>query len=364
MNAGVCVSRSSHRSRQRGARDRRIRRQGVPDQHRDRPLQHVDGQDAAPAVMHVVRVAVVAGAQGEDRPQGRRAQRRHLEAVEPAPRDARHADVPVAPRLGGQPGDHVAAVPQLLGGVLVTDDALGVAGAPQSTRAQAYPRAGEVGVDRRVPRGHQVALPVGQEVEYRRDRSRAASSGSQIRAASLVPSGIGIHVCSIVRTTRPGCANLGPPCTSMTICDNSRVRLYMAVQYAHASAAARPYAMPRGLLRDIVHDGRRPYDTPDDDPDGMRRGGGPGPDRLQQGRFQRLGDLHVRRVRLGAAGQRHPACRHDHLGTVTRLRAHLDLPGDAGRQPVDHRHKQLPVRDVAAAVLVRQRGQRRCWCRP
>ena len=49
------------------------------------------------------------------------------------------------------------------------------------------------------------------------------SGGSQIRAASLVPSGIGIHVCSIVR-------NLGPIYTSITICDNSRVRLYMAVQ--------------------------------------------------------------------------------------------------------------------------------------
>src|SRR5215467_1958221 len=71
-----------------------------------------------------------------------------------------------------------------------------------------------------------------------------ASSGSQIRAASLVPSGIGIQACSIVRTLagtgagRPAVATLSllnaadPPVsrTLITTCDNSRSDFYTAVQ--------------------------------------------------------------------------------------------------------------------------------------
>ena len=65
----------------------------------------------------------------------------------------------------------------------------------------------------------------------------------------------------------------------------------------------------------------------------------------------------IRRVRRGAGGQRHAARRHDHLGGGARHRADLDLPGDARCQLLDHHDQHLPVRDVAAAVLVRQRGQ-------
>src|SRR5215469_12450372 len=71
-----------------------------------------------------------------------------------------------------------------------------------------------------------------------------ASSGNQIRAASLVPSGIGIHACSIVHTlagTRAGRPALAtssllnaadPPVsrTLITTCDNSRSDFYTAVQ--------------------------------------------------------------------------------------------------------------------------------------
>src|SRR5215472_2607715 len=72
----------------------------------------------------------------------------------------------------------------------------------------------------------------------------SASSGSQIRAASLVPSGIGIHACSIVHTlagTRAGRPALttssllnaaDPPVsrTLITTCDNSQSDFYTAVQ--------------------------------------------------------------------------------------------------------------------------------------
>src|SRR5215469_3793233 len=71
-----------------------------------------------------------------------------------------------------------------------------------------------------------------------------ASSGSQIRAASLVPSGIGIQACSIVctlagtRAGRPAVAassllnETEPPVsrTLITTCDNSRSDFYTAVQ--------------------------------------------------------------------------------------------------------------------------------------
>ena len=90
---------------------------------------------------------------------------------------------------------------------------------------------------------------------------------------------------------------------------------------------------------------------------GVRRGRGPGRGRLLQEQFGRLGRQHDRRLRCGAGGQRHSARRHAYLGRVTRLRAHLDLPGDARRQLHSDHDRQLPVRDVAAAVLVRQRSQ-------
>ena len=230
MNAGVRVRRPSHCSRQPEPGDRRVRRQRVPGEHRDRPLQHVHGQDAAPAVMDIVGVAVVAGAQGEHRPQGGGAQRRHLEAVEAAPGDAGHPDVPVAPRLGGQPGDHIAAVPQLLGGVLACDDALGVAGAPQVHPGTGVAARGEVGVDRRVPRRHEVALPVGQEVEDRRDRGAGRIPGQPDPGRQ--PGPVGHRYPRVLdRAHRGAClCQSRPTCTSMTICDNSRVRLYMAVQ--------------------------------------------------------------------------------------------------------------------------------------
>ena len=87
--------------------------QRVPAQHRRRPLQHVRA-DAAAVVVDVVGVAVVGRAQRDDRLQRRRAVGGDLQRVEPAPRDADHADRAGAPRLLGDPGDHLARVGLLL----------------------------------------------------------------------------------------------------------------------------------------------------------------------------------------------------------------------------------------------------------
>src|SRR6516225_5879337 len=88
----------------------------------------------------------------------------------------------------------------------------------------------------------------------------------------------------------------------------------------------------------------------------MRGDRGRGTGGLLQGQPQRVGEYRVRRVRHGAAGQRHRARRHAHLGGVARHRADLDLPGDAWCQLLDRHDQHLPVPDVAAAVLVRRRG--------
>ena len=62
---------------------------------------------AAAVVVHVVGVAVVGRAEGDDRLQRRRPAGGDLQAVEPAPRDADHADLAAAPRLLGEPRDHL-----------------------------------------------------------------------------------------------------------------------------------------------------------------------------------------------------------------------------------------------------------------
>jgi hypothetical protein len=78
----------------------------------------------------VVRIAVVRRAHGDDGLERGRAQRGDLESVEPAPRLPHHADITRAPGLLGQPGDHRAAVIELLLKVLVGEMPLGLAGAP------------------------------------------------------------------------------------------------------------------------------------------------------------------------------------------------------------------------------------------
>ena len=86
------------------AGDARIGRHRLLHQHEVRPHLLL-GEQRAAHVVDIVGVAVVAGAERDDRLQRRRAARRHLQRGEAAPGDARHADTAVAPGLGGEEGD-------------------------------------------------------------------------------------------------------------------------------------------------------------------------------------------------------------------------------------------------------------------
>ena len=148
---------------------RRVGRLGEEREHRRRPREHVEREDAAADVVHVVGVAVVARAHRDDRAERRRAARGDLQAVEAAPRDPEHADAAGAPRLRREPRDDLERVVLLLSGVLVAQDAVGVAAAAQVDPDGGVAVAREVGVVARVAAGHRVALAIGQELEERGD---------------------------------------------------------------------------------------------------------------------------------------------------------------------------------------------------
>ena len=93
-----------------------------------------------------------------------------LERVEAAPRLADHADGARAPRLAGEPADHLDAVLLLARQVLVLEDPLGVARAAQVDPDRRVAVAGEVGVDPRVADGRRVVLAVRDVLEDRRHR--------------------------------------------------------------------------------------------------------------------------------------------------------------------------------------------------
>ena len=106
-------------------------REDVARRHVDHPVDEVDRLEHAAHVVDVVRIAVVGRIDRDDGAQRGRALHRHLERVEAAPRGAVHADLPRAPVLLREPGDHLADVGLLLGVVLVERDPLGRARAAQ-----------------------------------------------------------------------------------------------------------------------------------------------------------------------------------------------------------------------------------------
>ena len=181
----------------------RVGRLRAQREHRGRPLEHVDAEHAAADVVDVVGVAVVARAHGDDRLERGRPARRHLQAVEAAPRDADHPDGPGAPGLRGQPGDHLERV------VLLLRAGTRRAGSRRSRRCRAGRRARRRSRDRRSRGGGtSPAWPIASPLRYGRysriagTGSSSASSGSQMRAASRVPSDIGIQAWSMRRTAR------------------------------------------------------------------------------------------------------------------------------------------------------------------
>ena len=128
-------------------------------------MQHVEGQDAAAAIVNVVRVAVVRRAEGHDRLQRRRAVGGHLERVEPAPGDSPHADGARTPRLLGEPGDELEGVLLLLFGVFVLEDPVGLARPTHVNADRRVPKTGQVRLALGVPGDRAVVLAVGEKLE-------------------------------------------------------------------------------------------------------------------------------------------------------------------------------------------------------
>ena len=111
--------------------------------------------------MHIVVVAVVGEADGDEGFQLRRAAGRDLQAVEAAPGFTEHAKTAVTPGLRSDPGHHFQAVVVFLLEIFVIQNAVGF-----TTAAQIYPDAGitvsgQVGVANGVTNGCSIVLAIG-----------------------------------------------------------------------------------------------------------------------------------------------------------------------------------------------------------
>jgi hypothetical protein len=97
--------------------------------------------------VHVIGVPIVGGAGGDDRTQARRAAGGHLKGVESPPGDAHHPRAPVAPRLRGEPGEHLLGVVELLLEVFVGQHPLRIAAAAQIDPDPGVSVSSQVGVE-------------------------------------------------------------------------------------------------------------------------------------------------------------------------------------------------------------------------
>ena len=138
-------------------------------EHGRRPAE-VLHQQVATLVMDVIGITVIGGAQRDDRLQGFRLTRRHLQAVEAAPRDAHHSHVAVAPGLLAQPLDHFQRVILFLEQVLVGHQALGLAVAAHVHTNAHVTLTGHPRVGQRITHGRAVTLAIRQVLEDRRER--------------------------------------------------------------------------------------------------------------------------------------------------------------------------------------------------
>ena len=129
-------------------------------------MEHVEAEDAAAAVVDVVRVAIVGRAERHDRAEPGRATRGDLERVEAAPRDAPHAELARAPRLLGDPGEDLERVVLLLQGVLVGEHAVGLAGPAHVHPHGRVAVACEVRLALGVAEDRPVGLAVGEVLEH------------------------------------------------------------------------------------------------------------------------------------------------------------------------------------------------------
>ncbi len=151
------------------AHEGRVRRMGVLIEHRRSPGEVV-AEKAASHVVHVVGVAVVGGADGDDCPQRLRPKRGDLQAVEPAPGDADHPHRSRAPRLRGKPVDDLHPVVELLLEVFVGENAVGLPASPEVHAHRGIAEPGDIWVMADVALCGEIALSVGDVLENRRDR--------------------------------------------------------------------------------------------------------------------------------------------------------------------------------------------------
>jgi hypothetical protein len=157
-------------------------------------------KQAAAHVMDVVGVAVVGEADGHRRLERRRCELRDLQPVESAPGNADHSDRARAPGLARDPVDHLHPVVEFGLGILVLHEAVRVAVAADIDTHAGIAVARQPGMGEFVALQRSVPAPVGQVFQYRRNRPRRRHRrGSQIRAASRVPSRISIQTGSRTR---------------------------------------------------------------------------------------------------------------------------------------------------------------------
>ncbi len=176
-----------------GADDLGPRRSRVEREHRRAPRGHVDAEHRAADVVHVVVVPVVGRAHRDDRLEGRWCPRCQLQGVEPAPRDAEHADGARRPLLLGEPGDHGLAVDGAPARCTRrrrtrrTNRCPGCRPGPTRTRAGRTRGAARSRGARSSRRAGTAGTRAGRAPDRRGD------AGAQIRVCSRTPSGIGIH---------------------------------------------------------------------------------------------------------------------------------------------------------------------------
>ena len=123
--------------------------------------------------MDIGRIAVVGGPDGDDRLQRGRLARGDLEAVEPAPADAIHRHLAVAPVLRGCPCNRIDAIQLFLHRVFVVQQAFAVAGAANIQPQAGIAVPGQIAVHFFVARPRPVALAVGQVFQDHRHLARA-----------------------------------------------------------------------------------------------------------------------------------------------------------------------------------------------
>ena len=181
--------------------DGRHGRQHVHRRHVVVVVDEVDQPQGRTAPVHVVGPAVVGGVDRADRLELRRLLAGHLERVEAGVRRPPHADLPVAPVLGGQPAHHLGQVALLVRLVLVERVTARRPGAAQVEPAHGVPVLVAQPLVRRGVGRRQVVLAVGQRLHQARlrpwmfARVRQVQGRGELHAVRHQDPGAGLALC-------------------------------------------------------------------------------------------------------------------------------------------------------------------------